>query len=149
MTMKTHISILCLIIGLALISCTQNQAESQQDTPTTTAPAVNMALVQRGITVYKEQYCGICHQLTAANTAGTFGPSHDGVATRAENYLVNENYSGTATTAAEYLRESLLNPEIYIVDGFGASPHQMPAYTFLPDADIDALVYMLLQQPEN
>ena len=34
-------------------------------------------LVERGLAVYRQQYCGICHELAAAETVGAFGPPHD------------------------------------------------------------------------
>ncbi len=103
-------------------------------------------LAARGMEIYRQQYCGICHQLTATGSLGTFGPSHDGIATLAEQHLQDANYGGTATTATEYLHESLVDPKIYIVPGYEITSHHMPSYTFLPEADINALVAFLLQQ---
>ena len=47
--------------------------------PPPTAPqdsAGQAELVGRGLEVYIEQYCGICHQFSSAETGGLFGPSH-------------------------------------------------------------------------
>ncbi len=114
------------------------------------APAQQVAfdeeLYQRGIAVYLEAYCGSCHALTAAETWGNFGPAHDGVATIAEERLADPNYDGSATTPEEYLRESILQPQQYFVPTYASSPHRMPAYTHLPEEEIEAMVYMLLQQ---
>jgi mono/diheme cytochrome c family protein len=96
--------------------------------------------------VYHEQYCGICHQLDAANTGGTFGPTHNGLAQTAEQRLRDPRYAGAATTAAEYVRESILSPALYLVEGYEGSQHHMPAYTNLSETDLDALVQLLLQQ---
>lgn len=60
--------------------------------------------------------------------------------------LQDPNYTGTANTASEYVRESLVDPEIYVVEDYLLSPHRMPAYTYLSEEDIAALVEMLLQQ---
>jgi hypothetical protein len=49
-------------------------------------------------------------------------------------------------TATEYIRESILNPSIYLVEGYEQSRHHMPAFTHLSEADVEALVQMLLQQ---
>lgn len=100
----------------------------------------------RGIQVYKSQYCGVCHELEAAGTAGIFGPSHNEIGALAEQRIRNPRYTGSATTAAEYIRESILDPNAHIVDGYGGSRHPMPAFTHLDDTDVDALVQMLLQQ---
>jgi mono/diheme cytochrome c family protein len=111
-----------------------------------TTPPLDTALITRGIEVYRAQYCGSCHTLTAANTRGTFGPNHDQVAANALEHLTASDYSGQADTLEAYLRESLLEPAIYFVPGYEITQHHMPPYGHLPAADIDALVYMLAHQ---
>jgi mono/diheme cytochrome c family protein len=104
------------------------------------------ALAERGIDVYQEQYCGICHQLEAAGTAGVFGPTHDRFAQVAERRIRDARYTGEAATADEYVRESILDPQRHLVDGYEHTQHHMPAYTNLNETDLDALVQLLLQQ---
>ncbi|MCL4294978.1 MAG: c-type cytochrome [Anaerolineae bacterium] len=114
--------------------------------PTAVNSAGASAQVERGFEIYKQQYCGLCHQLDAAGTAGQFGPSHNGIGTRAEQRIHEARYTGTATTAAVYLHESIVSPKVYTVAGYENTQHQMPAYVHLSEADVDALVQMLLQQ---
>jgi hypothetical protein len=102
--------------------------------------------VGRGLEVYREQYCGICHQFSVAETGGLFGPTHDGIGAIADERIQAPGYAGSATTSEEYLRESLLDPKAYIVPGFEVTSHHMPAYVHLEEGDINALVQMLLQQ---
>lgn len=97
-----------------------------------------------GLRLYREQYCGLCHAFAAAGTAGIFGPPHDAIRLVAEQRIHDEKYTGTATTAAGYIRESLRNPAAYRVPGFEFTRYLMPAYTNLSDAEVDALVTMLL-----
>ena len=104
------------------------------------------ALVQRGLEVYRAQYCGICHALSAAGTTGRFGPEHDGMGTIAEERIAAANYSGQATNAEEYVYESLVKPEIFTVDGYASSSHRMPPYTHLSEEDLLALTAFLLAQ---
>ena len=104
------------------------------------------ALAERGVEVYKEQYCGICHRLDAAGTAGMFGPMHDGFAQIAEQRLRDPRYTGEATTPGEYIYESIVSPKLYFVEGYQQSQHHMPAYTNLSAIDLGALVELLLQQ---
>lgn len=104
------------------------------------------ALVEAGPAVYRQQYCGVCHELDAAGTRGTFGPTHNGLGATAAQRILSTGYSGYATTAAEYIRESLLDPQVYIVEGYGATPHRMPPYTHLDSASLGALVAFLLAQ---
>lgn len=103
-------------------------------------------LVSRGLEVYREQYCGICHQLDAADTAGRFGPAHNDIGAIADQRIQAPGYAGSATSAEEYIRESLLDPTAYIVPGYELTSHHMPAYAHLEEGDIDALVQMLLHQ---
>jgi mono/diheme cytochrome c family protein len=103
--------------------------------------------VAEGIRVYRAQYCGTCHQSTLAGTAGIFGPSHDGLRATAERRIRDAGYTGTAPTAEEYVRESVLQPGAYRVRGYEHTRFLMPAYTQLTDAELDALVRMLLWQP--
>lgn len=110
------------------------------------APALDPALIAAGLAVYRQQYCGVCHELVAAGTRGTFGPTHNGIGTTAAQRIHAAGYTGHATTAEGYLRESLLEPQAYIVEGYGATPHRMPPYGHLDSASLDALVAFLLSQ---
>lgn len=112
----------------------------------TTAPLADSASITAGLKVYKEQYCGICHKLDVAGTGGIFGPEQNHIGATAETRIKNPSYRGHAGTAADYLRESILEPGAYFVEGYEQSAHQMPPYTHLSDAQVEALVQMLLQQ---
>ena len=101
-----------------------------------------------GLEVYKIYYCGLCHQDTAAGTEGIFGPPHDGVAVIAQARILDPNYSGSAETAEAYLKESMLEPELYVVPGYELARHRMPAYKHMSAEELDALVYFLLHQKE-
>jgi hypothetical protein len=100
----------------------------------------------QGIELYRKNYCGYCHTLPVAETHGIFGPAHEQMGMLAAKRIKAPNYSGTATTAAAYVYESLVDPQAYIVDGYAATRHPMPAYAHLSAAEIEALVYLLLQQ---
>jgi cytochrome c2 len=104
------------------------------------------AQVKHGVEVYKRLYCGLCHKLDAVGTAGTFGPPHNGMGTTAEQRLQEAQYTGKATTAAEYIHESIIDPKAFVVPGYENTQHQMPIYNFLNESDVEALVQMLLQQ---
>lgn len=112
----------------------------------TVAPVVDTARIEHGVEVYRANYCGTCHTLAIANTRGTFGPAHDDAGSHAADYIALATYTGTATTAADYIRESLLEPSIFHTPGHEATHHPMPPFTHLSDEDIDALVYLLANQ---
>ena len=114
---------------------------AQQEPPS--APA---ELVAAGIAVYRAQYCGACHRLAVAGTCGTFGPSHDAMAATAAQRLADPEYAGSADTPEAYLRESILEPLLYLVPGFAMTPHAMPSFAHLTPEDVDALVALLLAQ---
>ncbi len=122
---------------------------SNTSTISATAPDTSMdsaALIAHGLEVYHKQYCGVCHELAAAGTRGSFGPSHDHIGATAAQRVKDPNYSGQAKTAAEYIRESIVDPGIYIVPNYAATSHSMPPFTQLNAKDLDALVAFLLSQ---
>lgn len=104
------------------------------------------ALIQHGIDTYLASYCGICHELAAANTRGTFGPPHNELALVAIERLQSKYYSGRATNVEDYIRESIIDPQAFIIPDYAASSHAMPSFSYLSATDIDALVYMLSHQ---
>jgi len=60
--------------------------------------------------------CITCHSLEAGEIK--VGPSHAGIARRAAEVIQQSNYTGSATTAEGYLRESILVPDAYVEAGF-------------------------------
>jgi hypothetical protein len=109
-------------------------------------PTSNPAILEAGLGVYRAAYCGVCHTLAAAGTAGTFGPTHDGFGETAAVRVADAGYTGQATTPAGYAYESLLHPDNFYTPGYGASMHRMPPFTHLSQADLDALAAFLLAQ---
>lgn len=124
----------CMLTSLLTVRSVQQGSE------------VDLALLERGRDVYSEQYCGVCHQLTALDAHGAFAPSHDHVGTIATQRIRDARYGGSATTPAEYLRESLVQPGVYLAPGYEMAKPPMPSYAHLPPQDLDALVYLLTNQ---
>jgi len=92
--------------------------------------------------------CASCHAVTS--DIRLIGPGLGGVATRASERIADAAYRGNAKTAEEYLRESLLEPDAFLVpDGNFATP---AGQSFMPkqlderlsDEQIDDLVAYLL-----
>lgn len=123
-------------------------APVQAATPTPMS-TVSPQVLARGIAVYREQYCGVCHALSVADTHGAFGPDHDAMGIIAEARIHAADYTGTAMTAAEYIRESIVEPKAYIVDGYELTRHSMPAFSQLPESDVEAMVQLLLLQRDD
>jgi cytochrome c2 len=85
--------------------------------------------------------CVTCHSLEKDKTL--VGPSLAGIATDAANTVKEADYKGTAKNADEWLRESILNPNVDVPEGF--KPDLMPkTYTKLSAQELDDLVAYLL-----
>lgn len=155
--------VLCtVIVACTFAGCLSAQTEShgpitapppQETTPRagTAAPTrvpapADAAVVARGLALYKENYCGTCHTLDKAGTGGIFGPTHNGMRATAEKRIHDAAYTGSATTPAAYVRESIVEPGRYLVPGYEQTRFHMPVYTNLSNEDIDALVQMLLAE---
>lgn len=82
--------------------------------------------------------CRLCHSLDADTVL--VGPSFDGVATRAATRV-------PGLSAAEYLRQSIVDPEAYVVEGFPKGQMFNNYAEVLTAEDIDNLVEFLLTLP--
>jgi nitric oxide reductase subunit C len=84
-------------------------------------PTRGQALFQQG-TLAGNPGCSSCHSTTAGQVI--VGPSLAGVATFAATIVTDPSYTGKAKDAAGYIRESITDPNVYVVSGF--SPNIMP-----------------------
>ena len=131
----------------ATVAATPHIVATETAAPQAAAESAgDAALIERGMQVYRQQYCGICHVLDLLETRGTFGPPHNGLGAIAAERVRDAAYTGSATMAAEYIRESIVAPDVFFVEGYAASAHRMPPYSHLDPADVDALVALLLSQ---
>lgn len=92
-----------------------------------------VAMVQYG--------CTGCHTIDGLSEAVT-GPRLNGVATRGESI---EGYS----SAEEYIRASILNPNEYLVEGFNEGVMPVNFGDVLPEVDLENIVLYLLTLTEN
>jgi nitric oxide reductase subunit C len=84
--------------------------------------------------------CITCHSLEKGKTL--VGPSLAGVAGEAQKALKDAGYRGKATTAEEFLKESILEPDVYVTQGF--QPGVMPkTYNKLTAQELGDLVAYL------
>lgn len=88
---------------------------------------------EAGAAVFTSLGCGGCH--ATEGDAAMVGPSLGGLADRA-----GEEAEGLS--AVEYARQSIVEPDVHIVEGFNAGI--MPAYTGLGETDLANLVAYLL-----
>ena len=136
----------CALIGSGHLGHTAVDPEREEAALPSGATSAADRLIIRGIEVYRQQYCGTCHCLDRAETGGTFGPGHNGFAMIAAQRIQSDDYTGRATTAAEYIRESVMDPNLYLVPGYASEWHQMPPYVHLNPEDLEALVQLLLSE---
>lgn len=158
--MRLMIAWVLIVLGLAA-GCTRLRADKDtaQETSTPVQAPPNPPLAStaagfapkpdglaRGISIYREQFCGLCHRFALAETEGIFGPSHDGFAAVAARRIQDTTYTGRASTPAEYVRESITDPTAHVVPGYEAGRHHMPPYIDLAPEDLEALVHLLLAE---
>jgi len=127
-------------------------APVRQAAPTLAGPAVGTDITQKlpagdaknGEALATKQGCVGCH------VTGTVGPAwlpsagQPGIGARAATRFTQSDYKGKATTAEQYLLESIVNPSAYIVPGFGTVP--MPptfGQTLTAQDAADLIAYLL------
>jgi cytochrome c oxidase subunit 2 len=82
--------------------------------------------------------CGACHKLADAGTSGTVGPDLDEVVAAAKKF-------GKGQSPDEYIRESIVKPDAFVVPGFPKGTMPGDFETRLGKDKIDALVQYLLK----
>ncbi|MCS6907798.1 MAG: cytochrome c [Anaerolineales bacterium] len=88
--------------------------------------------------------CAVCHISAPTGPAWLATPDQPGIATRAEEILTDPNYTGNAKTAAQYLHESIVLPNVYIVPGFQAGVMPANYGDTLTDQELaDIIAYLL------
>jgi len=91
--------------------------------PTQTALAVAFGgggTPQTGVAVVAlPATCAACHAIAGTSAAGKVCPDLTHIGTVAVERLAATDYRGTATTPADYIRESILDPNAYVVQGTG------------------------------
>jgi len=86
--------------------------------------------------------CVTCHSLEPGEIK--VGPSHAGVASRAAEVIRQADYAGSATSAEEYLRESILDPNAYVKSGFVPGVMYQGYSQTLTAGELEDLVAFLL-----
>ena len=100
----------------------------------------------RGRQIFQEQGCAACHTLKDANANGKAGPDLDGIATNAENIVKDPGYKGKAQNGADYIHESIVDPNAYVVPGFQANMMPQDLGKRLSPDDLNALIQYLQAQ---
>lgn len=136
---KRFMPLVVLLILVTLTACDDGVAS-----PPAPAPSGNAA---NGKVIFNEPViangpgCATCHSIEPGKVI--VGPALNRIGTLAPEVIQRPGYKGMAENAADYLRESIVNPDAYVEDGF--SPGVMPKnYTDMPEQEVDDLVAYLL-----
>jgi len=131
------LSILVLVI---VASCGGGGEQAAPETPVPLIPpdATGEQLFDMMI-LGTQAGCGTCHSLDGTTV---IGPSLQGIGSFAQDRV-------PGMSAEEYIRQSILEPDAYILEG--NEPGTMPPHYVdaLNDAQIDALVEFLMSQVEQ
>jgi nitric oxide reductase subunit C len=71
----------------------------------------------RGAKLFPQLPCSSCHDVTHPYPGGEVAPNLGNVATEAARIVKSPDYTGKAADAAGYIRESIVDPNAYIVPG--------------------------------
>jgi cytochrome c2 len=96
---------------LAMLSVQPAREGSARSAPTVRGDA------ERGARLFATLPCASCHDVTRPWPGGDICPNLGNIATEATRIVRSREYRGRARTAAEYIRESIVNPNAYIVPG--------------------------------
>jgi mono/diheme cytochrome c family protein len=100
--------------------------------------------VNNGSALADSKGCTGCHVATATGPAWFASEGQPGIGDRAESRLTQADYTGQAATPEQYLFESIVNPNVYVVEGF--QPNIMLANygeTLTVEDVSDLIAYML------
>src|SRR5262245_23711707 len=72
---------------------------------------------ERGSQLYGTLPCASCHDITQPLPGGAVCPNLGNIATEAARIVGAPDYHGHARDAAGYIRESIVDPNVYLVPG--------------------------------
>ena len=134
-----------LVVAFLLVACGSKAGPSPEPT---TNPEEVASLFQKG-------GCVACHVIPGVPGAvGSIGPDLSQMGDVANAYLQSDDYTGEATTADEYIREAVVEPDAFISPECPSGPclaGQMPPTLadLLSDGELDTIVQYLSSLPNE
>ncbi len=139
-----------LLVMVLVAACGDDDAVTATQTPVTTQTATTQAPEvgdpERGRQIWEDgggvlsTACSFCHSLDGSEkVAGARAPTWQGISGRAGDRV-------PGLSAEEYLRESIVDPAAYVVEGYKADTMPKSFRILLSEEDIDGLVAFLLTQ---
>jgi mono/diheme cytochrome c family protein len=98
---------------------------------------------QRGELLAVQHGCTACHVSTATGPSWTATAQEPGIGERAETRIAQPDYTGTAEDGYQYLFESIVLPNIYVVQGFAPIMPEGYDRTLSQQDAADLIEYML------
>ncbi len=158
-----YVVLALLILALVVVGCGKKETPTPTPVPTPVQEVKPTEekkaeepkdTTQVAIAAMQKGGCGACHVIPGVpNAQGTIGPDLSKMGVIAGERIKDPNYKGKAKTAAGYLRESLVDPNAYIVPecpGGACQEGMMPAFKgTLSDEEINAIVDYLLNLKEG
>ncbi len=140
------------------VAASPTTAPSATSAPTATSSTLATNLAgdpQRGAQLFPTLPCTSCHDITHPFPGGLICPNLGNISTEAALIVKSPDYHGKATDAAGYIRESIMNPNAYIVPG--AQYRQADGQSVMPKnfaqvltpQQIDDLVAYLMTQTDG
>ncbi len=139
MNKKTLLTILVLVLVLLLAACGGggDTAESGGDSASSGDAAANGEMLYNQVVIGSASAAGCvtCHSLEP--DVVLVGPSHAGLANRAGSYK-------EGMSAEDYLRESIVDPDAHLVEGFAPGVMHQNFATELKASEVnDLIAYMM------
>ena len=140
-----------LLVIVLVAACGNDDADTTTQPPsttqaaTTTTPATAVGDPERGRQIWEDgggvigaPGCSACHSVDGSENIGSLrAPTWQGISGRAGDRVAG-------LSAEEYLRQSIVDPTAYIVDGYFADSMPKGFKILLSEEDIDGLVAFLL-----
>jgi len=143
-------------LSLLLAGCGGSEPEPTRAPEPAAAVAVEPTkvpadIIEKGKGVYNQYGCQACHAIQGF-AEGAVGPALTNLYVNAQKTIASSEYkssAGKATTVEEYIRESILNPNAFVVAQCptGPCPQGVMVQNFkdqISESDLEALVGYLM-----
>ena len=99
-----------------------------EDTVLPTKDASEISVVELPAT------CAGCHLIEGTSSGGVVGPDLSLIGSVAAGRVAAADYSGASTTAEEYIRESILDPNAYLVPNESGKVYSVAGTSIMPQS---------------
>ncbi|MFN8414288.1 MAG: copper-containing nitrite reductase [Anaerolineales bacterium] len=136
--------VLISLIAIVIVACGKSQSA---DNKTYSEAEIKSA--------FEKGACGTCHTISGIpNASGVIAPNLSDIKMMAEEQIKSSGYTGKATNAHEFIKEAILDPNIFVAPTCPTGPctaNVMPATLkdTLSNDEVNAIVQYLENLPEG